>query len=138
MSTKAKSDGLKVQVPTIPYEQTLRRLQRIQDHLSRPRSNRLKGKVCIVTGVGSLKGIGSVRALRLLNSRGISLTKYQQSGYSIAFCSRRFVDGKLETTIGRLSLRTGAKALYLLDFDGTNLPNLKETITTKYPDVHVR
>ena len=63
MSTKAKSDGLKVQVPTIPYEQTLRRLQKIQDHLSRPRSNRLKGKVCIVTGVGSLKGIGSVREL---------------------------------------------------------------------------
>jgi len=99
MSTKAKSDGLKVQVPTIPYEQTLRRLQKIQDHLSRPRSNRLKGKVCIVTGVGSLKGIGRATAL--------------------------------------LFAHEGAKALYLLDFDGTNLPNLKETITTKYPDVHV-
>jgi hypothetical protein len=32
----------------------------------------------------------------------------------------------------------GAAALYLLDFDGTNLPNLKETIKKSYPDVHVR
>lgn len=60
MSAKAKSDGLKIQVPTISYEQTLRRLQKIQDHLSRPRGDRMKGKVCIITGVGSLKGIGSV------------------------------------------------------------------------------
>lgn len=32
----------------------------------------------------------------------------------------------------------GAKHLYLIDFDGTNLPNLKETIEKKYPDVKVR
>ncbi len=30
---------------------------------------------------------------------------------------------------------TGAKHLYLVDFDPTNLSNLKETIESKYPDV---
>ena len=29
---------------------------------------------------------------------------------------------------------TGVKHLYLVDFDPTNLPNLKETIESKYPD----
>ena len=31
----------------------------------------------------------------------------------------------------------GAKHLYLLDFDPTNLPDLKATIESKYPDVKV-
>jgi len=31
----------------------------------------------------------------------------------------------------------GARALYLLDFDGTNLPWLKDTIEKQYPDVKV-
>lgn len=31
----------------------------------------------------------------------------------------------------------GAKHLYLLDFDGKNLPDLKSEIETKYPDVKV-
>jgi hypothetical protein len=31
----------------------------------------------------------------------------------------------------------GAKHLYLLDFDGENLPNLKETVEKMYPDVKV-
>lgn len=31
----------------------------------------------------------------------------------------------------------GAKHLYLIDFDPTNLPNLKESIQKKYPDVQV-
>jgi len=30
---------------------------------------------------------------------------------------------------------SGAKHLYLLDFDPTNLPDLKSTIEKKYPDV---
>jgi hypothetical protein len=43
------------------YKQTLARLQSIQKHLeTAPRSGRLRGKVCVVTGVGSLKGIGCV------------------------------------------------------------------------------
>ena len=32
---------------------------------------------------------------------------------------------------------SGAKHLYLIDFDPTNLPNLKSTIETRYPDVKV-
>ena len=31
----------------------------------------------------------------------------------------------------------GARHLYLLDFDPTNLPDLKSTIQQKYPDVKV-
>ncbi|CAG8686702.1 12789_t:CDS:2 [Acaulospora colombiana] len=98
-SKSSNSDGLKLTVPTVTYAQTLRRLQVIQNHLSLPRQGRLKDKVCIITGVGSLKGIGRATAL--------------------------------------LFAHQGAKALYLLDFDGTNLPNLKETIEKSYPDVHV-
>ena len=37
----------------------------------------------------------------------------------------------------RLTLLSGAKHLYLLDFDKTNLPELKATIEKKYPDVRV-
>ena len=42
-------------------KRTLVRLDSIRSHLQHaPRTSRLKGKVCIITGVGSLKGIGSV------------------------------------------------------------------------------
>jgi hypothetical protein len=45
--------------PEESYKRTLARLEKIQNHLARaPRAGRVKGKVCIVTGVGSLKGIG--------------------------------------------------------------------------------
>jgi len=40
-------------------------------------------------------------------------------------------------SISLLFAHEGAKHLYLLDFDETNLPNLKETIEKKYPDVTV-
>lgn len=41
------------------YEVTLQRLERIRNHLDkRPRSGRLSGKVAIITGCGSLAGIG--------------------------------------------------------------------------------
>ncbi|CAO1621135.1 unnamed protein product [Parajaminaea phylloscopi] len=46
------------------YDATLRRLAHIQGHLARrPRSGRLDGKVCIVTGAGSLTGIGRATVL---------------------------------------------------------------------------
>jgi len=80
------------------YNKTVARLDKIQKHLSTvPRSSRLKGKVCIITGVGSLKGIGRASAL--------------------------------------VYAHEGARHLYLLDFAGENLPNLKETIEKTYPDV---
>src|SRR5258708_38949741 len=41
------------------YKHTVVRLAKIQSHLATaPRTGKLKGKVAIVTGVGSLKGIG--------------------------------------------------------------------------------
>ena len=41
------------------YSKTVARIDRIQKHLSTsPRASRLKDKVCIITGAGSLKGIG--------------------------------------------------------------------------------
>ncbi|EJF65174.1 NAD(P)-binding protein [Dichomitus squalens LYAD-421 SS1] len=45
-------------------KRTLARLDSIRSHLQTvPRTSRLKGKVCIITGVGSLKGIGRATAL---------------------------------------------------------------------------
>lgn len=80
------------------YKHTVARIQKIQSHLdTAPRGSKLKDKVCVITGVGSLKGIGRAAAL--------------------------------------LFAHEGAKHLYLVDFDGTNLPNLKETIENKYLDV---
>ena len=41
------------------YKHTLLRIQKIQSHLdTEPRSSKLKDRVCVITGVGSLKGIG--------------------------------------------------------------------------------
>jgi len=80
------------------YESTKARIQKIQAHLtSSPRGTRLKDKVVVITGVGSLKGIGRAAAL--------------------------------------LFAHEGAKHLYLIDFDSKNLPDLKETIEKRYPDV---
>ncbi|KAI5889358.1 NAD(P)-binding protein [Schizophyllum commune H4-8] len=94
-TSTAKGDDAEV-----AYKRTVARIQRIQNHLEHePRGGRLKGKVCIVTGVGSLKGIGRASAIRFAHE--------------------------------------GARHLYLLDFDPTNLPDLKSTIEKKYPDVKV-
>ncbi|KAJ7287416.1 hypothetical protein C8J57DRAFT_1283845 [Mycena rebaudengoi] len=80
------------------YQNTKARIQKIQSHLATsPRGIRLKDKVCIITGVGSLKGIGRASAL--------------------------------------LFAHEGARHLYLIDFDASNLPDLKATIEKLYPDV---
>jgi NAD(P)-dependent dehydrogenase (short-subunit alcohol dehydrogenase family) len=77
---------------------TVVRLAQIQSRLATaPRSGKLRGKVAIITGVGSIKGIGRATAL--------------------------------------LFAHEGAQHLYLLDFSGENLPNLKSTIEEQYPDV---
>ncbi|KZO93103.1 3-oxoacyl-reductase [Calocera viscosa TUFC12733] len=79
---------------------TQQRLASIQQHFtSAPRGDKLREKVCVITGVGSLKGIGRASAF--------------------------------------LYAREQAKHLYLLDFDGANLPNLKEELGKAYPDVKV-
>jgi len=82
------------------YAVTTARIKQIQSQLdSSIRAGKLRGKVCVVTGVGSLKGIGRAASI--------------------------------------LFAHEGAKHLYLLDFDPTNLPDLKSTIENKYPDVKV-
>ncbi|KAJ8696728.1 hypothetical protein PTI98_006574 [Pleurotus ostreatus] len=46
------------------YKITNARLEKIRSHLTQaPRSNKLKDKVCVITGVGSLKGIGRATAI---------------------------------------------------------------------------
>lgn len=48
------------------YESTLRRLEHLQSHLTRrPRSGRVSGYVCIVTGAGSPTGIARASVLHL-------------------------------------------------------------------------
>jgi len=82
------------------YKRTVLRLAIIQSHLATaPRIGKLRGKVVVITGVGSPKGIGRASAL--------------------------------------LFAHEGAQHLYLLDFSGENLPNLKSTIEERYPDVTV-
>ncbi|KIK98349.1 hypothetical protein PAXRUDRAFT_823955 [Paxillus rubicundulus Ve08.2h10] len=50
--------------PEEHHQRTLTRIEQIQSHLKNsPRGQRLKGKVCIITGVGSLHGIGRASAL---------------------------------------------------------------------------
>ncbi|PPQ93720.1 hypothetical protein CVT25_013060 [Psilocybe cyanescens] len=96
-------DNTKVKLSKGAQEQnaiTTARIQQIQSQLDNaPRTGKLKEKVCIVTGVGSLLGIGRAAALTFAHE--------------------------------------GAKHLYLLDYDPTNLPDLKSAIEKKYPDVKV-
>ncbi|KAH9061292.1 sex determination protein tasselseed-2 [Lactarius vividus] len=80
------------------YTRAVTRLVEIQSRLATaPRTGKLSGKVIVITGVGSLKGIGRAAAL--------------------------------------LFAHEGARHLYLLDFAGDNLPNLKSTIEERYLDV---
>jgi hypothetical protein len=47
---------------------TRARLDTIRTHLEvAPRTGKLKGKTCVITGTGSLKGIGSVRVISRLD-----------------------------------------------------------------------
>ncbi|KAH9040754.1 sex determination protein tasselseed-2 [Lactarius pseudohatsudake] len=84
--------------PPSSYSRAVTRLVEIQSRLATaPRTGKLSGKVAVITGVGSLKGIGRATAF--------------------------------------LFAHEGARHLYLLDFAGDNLPNLKSTIEERYPDV---
>ncbi|KIO25326.1 hypothetical protein M407DRAFT_25337 [Tulasnella calospora MUT 4182] len=79
---------------------TLQRLQTLQNQLaSRPQAYRLTGKVCIITGVASKKGIGRATAFAYAHE--------------------------------------GARHLYLLDFDGAPLPELKQALEEAYPNTKV-
>jgi len=69
------ANRLKLRAPQESYERTLRRLEKIQNHLKRPRGDRLKDKVVIITGVGSLKGIGLVVNWHISGARNTKLTR---------------------------------------------------------------
>ncbi|KAG6334942.1 hypothetical protein ID866_4140 [Astraeus odoratus] len=61
--SKRNPDGPKTDVEE-QYQRTLTRIAQIQSHLSNvPRGQRLTNKTCIITGVGSLQGIGRASAL---------------------------------------------------------------------------
>lgn len=52
--------------PEEHYATTKARIEKIQSQLDNAaRGDKLKGKVCIITGAGSLKGIGYAASLRL-------------------------------------------------------------------------
>jgi len=56
------------------YNTTTVRIQKIQSHLANaPRGTRLQGKVCVITGVGSLKGIGRASAIRYAHEGAVHL-----------------------------------------------------------------
>ncbi|THV02366.1 NAD(P)-binding protein [Dendrothele bispora CBS 962.96] len=62
----SKYDNTRQQGPSSDefLKSTLTRISKIQSHLSTaPRGVRMKGKVCIITGTGSMKGIGRAAAL---------------------------------------------------------------------------
>ncbi|KAG8936814.1 hypothetical protein FRC02_011393 [Tulasnella sp. 418] len=82
------------------YERTLQRLNAIQQQLQvKPKGTKLFGKVCIITGVASPKGIGRASAFAFAHE--------------------------------------GARHLYLLDFAGENLPELKKSLESAYPSTKV-
>ncbi|KAG8905890.1 hypothetical protein FRB99_008031 [Tulasnella sp. 403] len=52
-----------LKVPTVSETRTVARLRALQEQLShKPKGNKLAGKVCIITGVGSKRGIGRAAA----------------------------------------------------------------------------
>lgn len=135
-----KQPAIQQQVPSDEfYKRTVARIQGIQGHLSQtPRGNRLKGKVCVITGVGSLKGIGCVsldafRTFEKLNTTQLNICSRASAmlfAHEGGFCSA-------ESVALLLKALEGAQHLYLLDYSEENLPNLKSTIERTYPDVKV-
>ncbi|KAF8482870.1 sex determination protein tasselseed-2 [Russula ochroleuca] len=81
----AKQLGLEQSAsPQEHYKHTLERLSRIQSHLATtPRTGKLKGKVAIITGVGSLKGIGRASALSFAHEGAQHLYLMDLSGENL-------------------------------------------------------
>lgn len=76
------------------YQRTVTRIAQIQSHLDNaPRSQRLNDKTCIITGVGSLSGIGRASALLFAHHGAHRL-------YLLDFCADNLPE--LESTIRQL------------------------------------
>ena len=124
-------------------KRTLARLQSIKSHLeTSPRASRLKDKVCIITGVGSLKGIGYPFSFSP-HASFILLTAAHTGAPLLSSLLTKVPPSLVYPMLPRLMLTTrahitpGARHLYLSDFDPTNLSELKATIEKLYPDVKV-
>ncbi|KAH9942252.1 NAD-P-binding protein [Epithele typhae] len=81
---------------------TLARLEAVKNHLpSSPRADRLKDKVCIITGAGSLKGIGRASAILFAHqgARHLYLSDYDATNLPElkATIERSYPDVKVTT-----------------------------------------
>lgn len=110
------------------------RIKKIQSQLdTTARTGKLKNKVCIVTGVGSLLGIGCA----LFETTKQTIHKASSVGLVHLHLRTKVCIQQRATQLTFNDDDLGAKHLYLLDYDPTNLPELKSTIEKKYPDVKV-
>lgn len=109
-SGPASYDGFKV-TPRADehYKKTVARISQIQSQFSEaPRGTRLKDKVCVVTGVGSLKGIGWGFAL-VSGVLGKFVDWNWLSGWSLGDLLHLYLHGKVRYHDERLeSLRNNA------------------------------
>lgn len=120
-------------------KRTQARIQQIQSHLSKtPRGSRLKGKVCIITGVGSMKGIGYANIHKKLPSTPLNAFVDSQAAALLYAHEGNKYSVFLQLLYDLMWIFcTGAEHLYLIDFSPDNLPNLKSTIENLYSDVKV-
>lgn len=129
---------------------TLARLDAVKHHFdTTPAQNRFKGKVGIITGVGSQKGIGYVQSLgeSLLSGadwdrctvdarrRGCWPGKVRSPPRPSLSCTGRHSWARL---IDRLGQCTGAKALYVLDYDGSTLDEFAHELESQHSGLSVR
>ncbi|KAG8871426.1 MCM DNA helicase complex subunit [Tulasnella sp. 331] len=93
------------------YARTQKRLESLKNQLTRKaKGDKLSGKVCVVTGVGSMKGIGYAQ----LSAKG-DHTSYPRNAHADEQQPSR------------------AAHLYLLDFAGESLPEIEKTLMGRYP-----
>lgn len=117
------------------YPTAVSRIRKIQSQLANPSPGiRLKDKVCVITGVGSMTGIGYAclwnlsRLCVFIRPLGVHLPFVLPTKVHEQDC---------HAPSGSLTNAKGAKHLYVIDYAAENLPNLKSTIETKYPNVKV-
>ena len=94
------------------YTTTKARIQKIQSQLDNAaRGDKLRGKVCIITGVGSLKGIGYA-SLRLYKAfltsincrRATSILFAHEGQKTVVTCNRRLTFSQAQNTYISLTL----------------------------------
>lgn len=120
--------------------QTRARLETIKTHLeTAPRSGKLNGKICVITGAGSLKGIGSVRS-----PVSASHIPHLPVGELLRYCSLMKVDTThipLSTLIQISGPRSRRSTPVPLRFRRRQSPRVKGDYSKEIPrrqgDIHV-